>query len=54
MLSVECKYKIVKSANSPLKSGLIYKNVKNPRGGLGGPPSIYIGRQIILRWILER
>jgi hypothetical protein len=28
MLSVECKYKIVKSANSLQKNGLIYKNVK--------------------------
>jgi hypothetical protein len=39
MLSVECKYKIVKLANSPENSGLIYKNVKNPHDGLGGPPS---------------
>jgi hypothetical protein len=42
MLSVECKYKIVKSVNSPLKKAVSYIKMlkcKNHRGGLGGPPS---------------
>jgi hypothetical protein len=43
MLSVECKYKNCKISKFSVKkkNGLIYKNVrmlKNPRGGLGGPP----------------